>query len=55
MFDRWTIYEMLKSNPKVLTMDNINKIETMNAKELKEGCIEYLLTQIRKPNKELYM
>lgn len=46
--DRWTVYEMLKQNPKYLTPENIQAVESMGITELREGCIEFLLTKLRK-------
>lgn len=48
--DRWTVYEMLKQNPRYLTGENINAIETMSVTELREGCLEFLLTKARSAN-----
>ena len=41
--DRWQVYEWLKSG---CAPENVaSLIETMNATELREGCIEFLLSR----------
>lgn len=43
--DRWGVYEALKGNKRV----NVKEIESMEAEEVKEGLIEFLMTK----NKEV--
>ncbi len=45
-FNRWELYETLKGTRKLDDL-LIKSIETMPAAELREGVIEYLLTQKR--------
>lgn len=45
-FDRWKLYEILKSNEKV-DNDIIQWIQGMNETELREGIIEWLLVRNR--------
>lgn len=44
--DRWKVYEILKNKEKI-NLDTIKEIENMNATEVKEGLIEWLLADRR--------
>lgn len=44
--DRWKVYEILKNKEKI-NLDTIKEIENMNAAEVKEGLIEWLLADRR--------
>lgn len=46
-FDRWKLYELLKYSDKKVDNDLIRIIEGMDATELREGLIEWLLTRNR--------
>jgi hypothetical protein len=41
MHNRWSIYEMLKGNKRL----TITEIEKINAEEIKEGVIEFILSK----------
>lgn len=43
---RWQVYEILKNKEKI-NIDTIKKIENINAEEVKEGLIEWLLAYRR--------
>lgn len=42
--DRWKVYEILKRN---INMESIEKIEKIDAEEVKEGLIEWLYVLTR--------
>ena len=44
--DRWRLYEWLKGNH--IPENAASLVETMSIKELREGCIEYLLSLLHK-------